>query len=135
MYLQTPFYCWFMYNQLIIATPIMGWNHQTIQEYIEYATHRKSQFKIIHLHITTLKFWFNKTPLGPQGTNMVICDVPDAKSSFVPYGTEAWYIRPTKDYYRCYIFYNPTAWHTRISWFLQFLSTYYNLSYIPPVDT
>ena len=52
-------------------------------------------------------FDFNKTPLAPLGTKALIYDDPDSRTSWGPQGTEAYYISPALQHYRCIRFFNP----------------------------
>ena len=58
---------------------------------------------------------FNRTPMAPPGTRAVILDDPSVRASFAPHGTDAFYIGPAMDHYRCYSFYIPSTGRTRIS--------------------
>ena len=54
-------------------------------------------------------FDFNKTPLAPPGTRVVVHAKPDNRSSWDPNGFDAWYIGPSKEHYRCVKVYNPKS--------------------------
>ena len=51
-------------------------------------------------------FDFNKTPLAPLGTKALIYDDPDSRTSWAPHGTDAYYVRPALQHYRCLRFLN-----------------------------
>jgi hypothetical protein len=58
---------------------------------------------------------FNRTPMAPPGTRAVILDDPSVRASFAPHGTDAFYIGPAMDHYRCSSFFIPSTNRTRIS--------------------
>jgi hypothetical protein len=45
-------------------------------------------------------FDFNRTPLGPHGTHVIIQDKPEICSTWSPHGLNAWYIGPALNSYR-----------------------------------
>ena len=47
-------------------------------------------------------FDFNKTPLAPQGTKVVLHVKPSQRLSWDPHGTTVWYLGPALEHYRCY---------------------------------
>ena len=46
-------------------------------------------------------FDFNKTPLAPPGTKVVIHEKPQQRSSWAFHGVDGWYIGPSPNHYRC----------------------------------
>ena len=46
-------------------------------------------------------FDFNKTPIAPLGTKALIYDDPDSRTSWAPHGTNAYYVSPALQHYRC----------------------------------
>jgi len=64
---------------------------------------------------------FNRTPIAPPGTRVLVHEKPATRDSWAPHAIDGWYIGPALDSYRCY-----TVWiqETRaericdtISWF------------------
>ena len=47
-------------------------------------------------------FDFNKTPLAPPGTRVVLHKKPSQRLSWDPQSTEGWYLGPVLEHYRCY---------------------------------
>lgn len=52
-------------------------------------------------------FNFNKTPLAPPGTRILIHEKSDKRATWAPHGVDGWYIGPAMEHYRCY-----TTWVT-----------------------
>ena len=50
---------------------------------------------------------FNKVPLAPPGTKILVHNKPQHCGSWDYHGTEGWYIEPTFDHYRCLKCYLP----------------------------
>ena len=55
-------------------------------------------------------FDYQRTPIGPPGTRVLVHDKPDQRSTWSPHGLEAWYIGPALEYYRCF---RCWVWDTR----------------------
>ena len=55
-------------------------------------------------------FDFNRTPLGPPGTRVLVHEKSQARGTWAPHGEDAWYIGPAFEHYRCYKIW---AWETR----------------------
>ena len=47
-------------------------------------------------------FDFNRTPLAPPGTKVLIHIKPNMRETWSPHGTEGWYLGPAMNHYRCY---------------------------------
>ena len=54
-------------------------------------------------------FNFNRTPLAPPSTKIIIHDKPRIRGSWETRGYEGWYIGPASNHYRCHTVY---AYHT-----------------------
>ena len=52
-------------------------------------------------------FDFNKTPLGPPGTRVLVFETPSVRETRVPHAVEGWYIGPATEYYRYFKTYIP----------------------------
>ena len=46
-------------------------------------------------------FLFDKTPLAPPGTKVLIHNKPQKRASWAYHGEEGWYIGPSLHHYRC----------------------------------
>lgn len=55
-------------------------------------------------------FDFNRTPMAPPGTRVVVHEKPSNRGTWDPHGIDAWYIGPAMEHYRCY---NTYAWSTK----------------------
>jgi hypothetical protein len=47
-------------------------------------------------------FHFNRTPLAPPGTKVIIHEKPSTRGTWAPHAVEGWYIGPAQRHYRCY---------------------------------
>jgi hypothetical protein len=65
-------------------------------------------------------FDFNKTPLAPPGTKVVVHLKPDQRASWSYHGEEGWYIGPSMEHYRCVKCYLPSTTRERDVDTLQF---------------
>ena len=65
-------------------------------------------------------FDFNKTPLAPPGTKVVIHLKPDQRASWSYHGEEGWYVGPSMEHYRCVKCYIPSTARERDVDTLQF---------------
>ena len=55
-------------------------------------------------------FDFNRTPIGPLGTKLLIHEKPAVRESWAPHGVPGWYIGNAPNHYRCYrVFANDTS--------------------------
>lgn len=66
-------------------------------------------------------FDYNRTPIGPPGTRVLVHEKSQQRGTWPPHGEDAWYIGPAFEHYRCY---KVWAWETRrnretdtLSWF------------------
>ena len=60
-------------------------------------------------------FDFNKTPLAPIGTKLVIHAKPNKRDSWSFHGEDGWYIGPAIDHYRCITCYILSTFKTRFT--------------------
>ena len=60
-------------------------------------------------------FDFNKTPLAPPGTKIVIHAKPNKRDSWSFNGKDGQYIGPAMNHYRCITCYIPSTFKTRIT--------------------
>ena len=47
-------------------------------------------------------FDFNRTPLGPPGTKLVVYENPTVRETWAPHGVDGWYNGPAMHHYRCF---------------------------------
>ena len=47
-------------------------------------------------------FNFNRTPMGPPGTRVLLHQLPEARGTWAPYAVPGWYIGPAFEHYQCY---------------------------------
>ena len=47
-------------------------------------------------------FDYNRTPLAPPGTKIIVHEKPQQRLSWDPHGTDGWYLGPTMEHYRCH---------------------------------
>ena len=52
-------------------------------------------------------FDVNTTPMAPPGSKVLVHEKPQNRKTWSGYGTEAWYIGPSLEHYRCYKYYIP----------------------------
>ena len=50
-------------------------------------------------------FDFNRNPLAPPGTQVLIFEDPTKRRTFVHHGMEEWYLGPSPEHYECYTIY------------------------------
>jgi hypothetical protein len=66
-------------------------------------------------------FDFNKTPLAPPGTRVIVHITPDQRSNMAPHGVDGWYVGPSPKHYRCHKCHLPSTHRTRdaltVDWF------------------
>ena len=71
-------------------------------------------------------FDFNKTPLAPAGTKLLVHIKPEIRESWAPRATSGWYLGPALRHYRCYRVYIVETKAERIvdtvAWFPTYVS-------------
>jgi hypothetical protein len=72
------------------------------------------------------QFDFNRTPIAPPGTRVLVHVKPDLRGSWSPHALDGWYVGPALDHYRCY---RVWMWETQrertpdtVTWFPQHVS-------------
>ena len=65
-------------------------------------------------------FDFNKTPMAPPGTKVLVHETPAVRGSWAPHGVEGWYVGHAPQHYRCYRCYIPKTRAERISRSVEF---------------
>ena len=65
-------------------------------------------------------FDLNRTPMAPPGTKVIIHEKSNNRKSWAGHGTEAWYIGPSLEHYRCFKCYVPATFSERNADTVQF---------------
>ena len=52
-------------------------------------------------------FDFNRIPLGPPVTQVVVHEAPGNRRTWAPHGVNGWYLGPAPDHYKCHCVYIP----------------------------
>ena len=64
---------------------------------------------------------FNRCPLAPPGTKVIIFETPEQRRTYAPHGIDGWYVGPSLEHYRCYKCFVPATQATRdtetVDWF------------------
>lgn len=60
-------------------------------------------------------FDYNRTPLGPPGTKVLVHEKPSVRETWAPHAVEGWYLGPALKHYRCYRVWIPATGAERIS--------------------
>ena len=79
-----------------------------------------------HLHGD---FDFNRTPLAPPGTKIIIHDKPSIRRSWATRRYEGWYIGPAYNHYRCHIVYENHTAYQRVTDTVEFFPHYGKIPY------
>jgi hypothetical protein len=87
----------------------------------------KSANKEVHGH-----YDFNKTPIVPIGTKGLVYNNPTVRASWVPHGTDSFYVGTAPKHYWCLQFYMPT---TRQCCILDTWRLYQSHCTIPTIST
>ena len=79
-------------------------------------------------------FNFNATPLAPPGVRAILFKDPKQRTSYGTHGTEAFYLGPALEHYRCCKFFIPTTGKTRIGATAQFFPHQLKMPIATPND-
>ena len=63
---------------------------------------------------------YNKVPLAPPGTKVLIYEAPRVRKTWASHGVEGWYLGPAEDHYRCHRVYVTRTRATRICRTVEF---------------
>ncbi len=97
--------------------PIQLWNKLApqVQDSINLLRHSQiDPTKSVHELLEGPYNW-NRYPLAPLGTKAVIYEDASTRALWAPHGIDAWLLRPSKDHYRCNLYYVPETKGYRIS--------------------
>ncbi len=79
-------------------------------------------------------FDFNKTPMAPPGTKVIVHEKSGQRLTWDPHGTEGWYLGPALEHYRCYrVFTNKTKAEQTIDT-VEFFPQHTKVPYQLPTD-
>jgi hypothetical protein len=79
-------------------------------------------------------FNFNKTPLAPPGTKIIIHEKPQQQGSWDPHGIDGWYLGPAMEHYRCYSVYANSTHAERTSDTVEFFPQKFTVPYMSSTD-
>jgi hypothetical protein len=79
-------------------------------------------------------FDYNKTPLAPPGTKVIIHEQTNHRQTWDPHGTNGWYLGPAMDHYRCYRVYTNATKAERIIDTVEFFPQQTPVPFISPTD-
>ena len=65
-------------------------------------------------------FDFNRTPMAPPGTKVLVHETPEVRGSWAPHGVEGWYVGHAPQHYQCYRCHIPWTRAERISRSVEF---------------
>jgi hypothetical protein len=80
------------------------------------------------------KFDYNKTPLAPPGSKVIIHEKPGQRASWDQHGVPGWYLGPATEHYRCYRCYVPKTQAERISDTVEFFPSESKTPKITPTE-
>ena len=61
------------------------------------------------------RYDWNRYLMAPPGTKEIIYKDLDTRASWAPHGLDAWLLGPSKDHYRCHLYYVPKSRGYRVS--------------------
>jgi hypothetical protein len=97
--------------------PLQLWDKLTPQVILTLNMMRASRIdptKSAH-EILYGKYDWNRYPLAPLGCRAVVYEDGDTRGSWASRGVDGWYLGPSKDHYRCDIYYIPETRGYRVS--------------------
>jgi hypothetical protein len=77
---------------------------------------------------------YNKTPLAPPVTKVIIHQKPDHRGSWSPHGLDSWYVGPAMEHYRDHRGYCSTTGNEQISDTVKFFPKYCKVPGLSSVD-
>jgi hypothetical protein len=116
--------------------PIHLWDRLIPQAVITLNLLRQSRLNpklSAHAQLNGL-FDYNKTPLAPPGTKVIIHEKPDHRGSWSPHGLNGWYVGPAMEHYRSHLVYCSTTGHERISDMVEFFPRHCKVPGLSSVD-
>jgi hypothetical protein len=97
--------------------PLHLWDRLIEQAVITLNLMRGSRINPVHSAWSQLfgPYNFNKCPLAPPGTQVLVHEKSDTRKSWAPHASEGWYIGPALEHYRCYKVYMCESQKERIT--------------------
>ncbi len=97
--------------------PIQLWDKLTPQVQDSSNLLRCSQIHPECSAYKTLKvlYGWNQYPIAPPSAKSIICEDSDTHASWAPHSLDAWLLSPSKDHYRCHLYYVPKTSGYRVS--------------------
>ena len=77
---------------------------------------------------------WGRYPLAPPGCKAIIYESPAVRGSWATRGTDAWLLGPSKDHYRCNLFYVPETRAYRISGSAELFPQHCQLPNLGPIE-
>ena len=71
--------------------------------------------KLSTYHVLEGPHDFNRIPFAPPGTRDTILNPPETRTSWGPRAMDAWYLSPTYNHYRAWLFHIPSIGGNRVS--------------------
>jgi hypothetical protein len=79
-------------------------------------------------------FNFNRTPLAPLGTKVILHETPQQRRTWAPHGVEGWYVGYAPEHYRCYTIHVTRTNKTRIGSTVEFFPTHCQMPHTSTAD-
>ena len=91
------------------AFPITEWDRLIFQAFVTLNLLRnaRANTKLSSYAYLFGVFDFNKTPMAPPGTKVLVHSKPSKRASWDTHGIEGWYVGPSMQHYRCVKCYMP----------------------------
>ena len=80
------------------------------------------------------QFDFNKTPMAPPGTRILIHEKPGQRASWDPHGAKGWYLGPAMEHYRCYRVYTNKTRAERYTDTVEFFPQHTQIPFRTPAE-
>jgi hypothetical protein len=77
---------------------------------------------------------FNKTPLAPPGTRVIIHEQTGVRRTWSVHGTDGWYLGPAPEHYRCYTVYCSKTGSERIIDTVEFFPANIRMPHMSSAD-
>ena len=77
-------------------------------------------------------FDFNRTPLAPPGTKVLVHEKPTVRGTWAPHAVDGWYLGPAENHYRCYRVWIHETTSERIVDTLSWLPSYFTMPSASP---
>ncbi len=97
--------------------PIQLWDKLTpqVQDSINLLRRSRVNPTVSAYEVLEGPYDWNHYPLAPLGTKAIIYEDSDTRASWAPHGLDAWLLGPSKDHYRCHLYFVPETSGYRVS--------------------